>query len=705
MQGTDLSSLIEQSERPLTESSGELDFLIGGGAMGDRIRAHDWAATPLGPPEGWPQSLRSALSICLHSTFPTAIYWGPDLRLLYNDAWAPIPAERHPWALGRPGAEVWADIWDVVGPQFAHAIETGEGFSAFDQMLPMVRDGVPRETYWDYSFTPIRGEHGAVAGIFNQGHETTHRILAEREREAAAERQRRLFQQAPGFITILSGPEHIFEFVNDAYKSLFGDRDYIGRSARDVFPELEGQDFFDWLDEVYATGERRVADRTPAEFQRPDGSTDQFVLNFIYEPVTDEDGRVIGIFCEGHDVTATHRAEEALRQLNETLEQRVATRTEELKKTQEALRQSQKLEAMGQLTGGVAHDFNNLLTPIVGNLDMLQRRGVGDGRSERQIAAALASAERAKTLVQRLLAFARRQPLKPVPVDVGSLVDGMAELIASTSGPRIKVETDVEEGLPHARADANQLEMAILNLAVNARDAMPDGGRLIICVTDEAVADGHRSRLPDGRYVRLAVSDTGVGMDAETVGRAVEPFFSTKGIGQGTGLGLSMVHGLALQLGGALTIRSRPQLGTTIELWLPVASSPAAALAPAEAGGSAAMTGTILLVDDEEPARQTAADMLGDMGFEVVEAESAEEALRLIGEGLRPDLLVTDHLMPGMTGTDLAQKVGANGRTMPVLIVSGYAEEDAIPPDLARLVKPFRQADLAASVERLLTGG
>lgn len=676
--------------------------MAGGGEMGERIRAHDWAATPLGPPETWPQSLRSALSICLHSSFPTAIYWGPELRLLYNDAWAPIPAERHPWALGQPGADVWADIWDVVGPQFDRVFETGEGFSTFDQMLAMVRNGVPTETYWNYSFTPIRGEQGAVAGIFNQGHETTSRILADREREAAAARQRRLFQQAPGFITVLRGPDHEFEFVNDAYRQLFGDRDYIGRTVREVFPDLAGQGYFEWLDQVYTTGERRVADRTRAELKDADGSTRQLILNFIYEPVTDEEGRITGIFCEGHDATVAYRAEEALRELNETLEQRVALRTAELEKTQEALRQSQKLEAMGQLTGGVAHDFNNLLTPIVGGLDMLQRRGIGDERAQRQIHAALASAERAKVLVQRLLAFARRQPLQPTSVDVGQLVEGMADLVASTSGPRIKLEIDVAPGLPPARADSNQLEMAILNLAVNARDAMPDGGRLIIAAAPETVTDGHRSDLPAGEYVRLSVSDTGVGMNAETLSRAVEPFFSTKGIGQGTGLGLSMVHGLASQLGGALTIRSRPKLGTTIELWLPIAAEAGAACEIGETWKAATMSGTALLVDDEAAARTSTADMLIDLGFEVLEAGSGEEALRLVEEKGLPDLLITDHLMPGMTGTDLAQKINQMGGNVPVLVASGYAEDDIIPSSLACLVKPFRQADLAASIDRLL---
>lgn len=382
-----------------------------------------------------------------------------------------------------------------------------------------------------------------------------------------------------------------------------------------------------------------------------------------------------------------------------TAEQEAAA---ELERAQEALRQSQKMEAMGQLTGGVAHDFNNLLTPIVGSLDMLQRKGLGGPREQRLIDGAMQSADRAKTLVQRLLAFARRQPLQPSAVDVGKLVAGMADLIASTSGPQIHVVVDAADGLPPAKADPNQLEMALLNLGVNARDAMPEGGTLRITAGLDAVGPDHRSGLRPGSYVRLSVADTGIGMDEATLKRAVEPFFSTKGIGKGTGLGLSMVHGLASQLGGALNVESRLGVGTNIEFWLPASDVPvdeSALAAPASA--ASAKAGTALLVDDEELVRESTADMLEDLGYEVVQAASAEEALRLIGAGLRPDVLMTDHLMPGMNGTELANFVQADLPGIPVLIVSGYAQADGIAAHFPRLVKPFRNSDLAASLAEL----
>jgi PAS domain S-box-containing protein len=372
---------------------------------------------------------------------------------------------------------------------------------------------------------------------------------------------------------------------------------------------------------------------------------------------------------------------------------------EELERAQEALRQSQKMDAMGQLTGGVAHDFNNLLTPIVGSLDMLQRRGLGGDRERRLIDGAMQSAERAKTLVQRLLAFARRQPLQPSAVDVGRIVTGMADLLASTSGPQIRLVVEVPDGLPAAQADPNQLEMALLNLGVNARDAMPDGGTLRITAKLDEVADPMSPGLKPGLYVCLSVADTGVGMDDETLARAVEPFFSTKGVGKGTGLGLSMAHGLASQLGGALTIQSRPGVGTNITIWLPASEAAAdVGTPPVEDSSDSVAAGTALLVDDEELVRMSTADMLGDLGYSVVEAASAEEALQMLQRGLRPDLLVTDHLMPGMNGTDLARAAQASLPGLRVLIVSGYAEADGVDPDLPRLTKPFRNADLAASL-------
>ena len=403
-----------------------------------------------------------------------------------------------------------------------------------------------------------------------------------------------------------------------------------------------------------------------------------------YTPLRDDAGHVIGAFHQANDVSVA-----------------MAARAE-LEVAQEALRQSQKVEAMGSLTGGVAHDFNNLLTPIIGSLDMLMRKGIGTERERRLIDGALQSAERAKTLVQRLLAFARRQPLQAIAVDMAELIHGMTDLIESTIGPTIAVRIDLEPDLPPALADANQLEMALLNLAVNARDAMPEGGELNISVKTCMVGTMEARDIAPGRYVCLGVADTGVGMDEETLQHAIEPFFSTKGVGKGTGLGLSMVHGLAAQLGGGLTIESAAGVGTHIVLWLPpsnlkvAAASPDAQEAPGMRNG-----GTVLLVDDEELVRLSTADMLADLGYEVVEASSAAEALDLVRAGLHPDFLVTDHLMPGISGAQLVRELTDRVPGMKALIVSGYAETHGIDPSMARLNKPFRNEELAASLSAL----
>jgi CheY-like chemotaxis protein len=356
---------------------------------------------------------------------------------------------------------------------------------------------------------------------------------------------------------------------------------------------------------------------------------------------------------------------------------------------------------MGQLTGGVAHDFNNLLTPIIGSLDLLQRKQILDERTGRLVEGALASAEKARVLVQRLLAFARRQPLKPQPIDLMRVINEMSELVDSTSGPRIRVLTDLPAKLPPALADGNQLEMALLNLSVNARDAMPEGGTLTIAARSEPEGSGARLGLGKGSHVVLSVNDTGFGMDEETRRRAIEPFFSTKGVGKGTGLGLSMVHGLAAQLGGALDIRSAPGLGTTVELWLPLASG-------AVSNGSSTVpdtevhgAGIVLLVDDEELVRASTAGMLADLGYRVVEADCGESALALVNQGLVPKLLVTDQLMPGLSGTDLAVRLRDRFAALPVLIVSGYADLDSLSPAFPHLSKPFRQAELAAALDKV----
>ena len=395
------------------------------------------------------------------------------------------------------------------------------------------------------------------------------------------------------------------------------------------------------------------------------------------------------------------KAEAELQALNADLEGRVTDEVTQRLRTEEALRQSQKMETIGQLTGGVAHDFNNLLTPIVGALDLLRRRLGDDERAVRLTDGALQAADRARTLVQRLLAFSRRQHLQPKPVDVGALIRGMEDLVSRSLGPQIALTVEAAEGLPPALIDPNQLELAVLNLAVNARDAMPDGGALAISVASETDPDG----LTPGDYLRVQVVDTGIGMDAATLARAVEPFFTTKGVGRGTGLGLSSVHGMAMQSGGAFVLDSTPGQGTTATLWLPAADGLVAEDPVREAPGQAASktSATILLVDDEDLVRAGTAEMLGEAGYRVVHAASGDQALQMIRSGLVFQLLVTDYAMPGMTGSELAREVGELRPGTPVLMITGYANlSDIEAAGLPRLAKPFRQTDLAGAVAEML---
>lgn len=388
----------------------------------------------------------------------------------------------------------------------------------------------------------------------------------------------------------------------------------------------------------------------------------------------------------------------SLEELNSQLEVRVRDRTAELERTQESLRQTQKMEIIGQLTGNVAHDFNNLLSPIMSSLDLVLMGYSSPDVITRSAGIAMEAAETAKTLVQRLLAFARRQPLRPTAVDLGHLLRGMESLLSSTVDRRVQINFEIEDGLPSIRADQHQLEMAILNLVVNSRDAMPAGGNLRLCATRPGAMAPERLR--SGDYLCLSVKDDGVGMDSRTLASATEPFFTTKEVGQGTGLGLSMVDGLTNQMGGTLEIFSQPQKGTEVRMWLPV--SPAArapATRPQEEGGVRTSHGRLLLIDDDPMVRLTTAEMLRDLGFEVRETEGARDGLRMIEEGYEPDIVVTDHLMPGMTGAELALRLRLDHPNIAILIVSGYQGIDLIAPDIVRLSKPFRANQLTASIE------
>jgi PAS domain S-box-containing protein len=416
------------------------------------------------------------------------------------------------------------------------------------------------------------------------------------------------------------------------------------------------------------------------------------------------------------EIAERKRAEHELRELNATLEEQIALRTEELKRKDEALRQSQKMEVVGQLTGGVAHDFNNLLQVIMGNLETVRRGVATDSpRMVRAAENALKGARRAASLTQRLLAFSRRQPLNPKPIDVNALISGMSDLLHRTLGETIEVLSVQGAGVWRAEADPTELESAVLNLALNARDAMPDGGRLTIETTnadiDHSYSATHAEVTP-GQYVAISVSDTGVGMSAETISRAFEPFYTTKPVGEGTGLGLSQVYGFVKQSGGHVKIYSEPGQGTSVKIYLPrlKRAIPIEPLGKEAAAPEAAAEETILVVEDDDDVRAYTVEALRELGYRVIEAHDGPSALRLLERQFRLDLLFTDVVLPGgMTGAQVAAQARGAKPDLKVLFTTGYARNAIVhhgrlDPGVQLITKPFTLANLAARVRDVLDG-
>ena len=534
-------------------------------------------------------------------------------------------------------------------------------------------------------------------------------VSRRREAEAALaeseERYRTLFNSIDeGFciIEFFDGPhgplsDYIHVEANPAYEQHAGIPNVVGQKLREMVPdEADG-----WA-ALYGEVLRTVR---PRRFDRELGGTGCHLelAAFRVEPAS---RRQVAVLFQ--DVTARKQAETALRELNETLELRVAEAIAERQRTEEALRQAQKMEAVGQLTGGIAHDFNNLLTGIIGALDLLQTR-LSQGRLseiDRYVAAAQGASKRAAALTHRLLAFSRRQTLDPKPTDVNRLVAGLEELIRRTVGPQITLEVVTAAGLWPALVDASQLESAVLNLCINARDAMPDGGRITIETANKWLDErAARERdLPAGQYLSLCVTDTGVGMTPDIIARAFDPFFTTKPTGQGTGLGLSMVYGFARQSGGQVRIYSEVGQGTTMCLYFPrhylgeaETSSGEAPIAPAPA-----QTGkTVLIVDDEPTVRMLVLDVLGELGFTGIEAQDGPSGLRVLQSDARIDLLITDVGLPGgMNGRQLADAARTTRPDLPILFITGYAENAIIgngqlAQGMRLLTKPFVVETLA----------
>ncbi len=981
------------------------------GESGRLIAARDWSATSIGPIETWPQSLKSALALVLLSPVPIVMLWGEDGIMLYNDAYSDFAGGRHPNLLGSKVREGWPEVADFNDNVMKVGLAGGT-LAYKDHELTLFRHGRPEQVWMNLAYSPVLDERGLPAGVVAIVVETTDRVLAERRIASERERRFQAFEQAPGVIIVMRGADHRVEYVNAAHRELFGSQGWIGESIRAAFPDRESQEFLEALDRVFVSGERFVAQAAPVVFRQADGTVYERRLNFVYEPMKDSDGKVVGVLCEGADVTEAQVAQEALRKselqfrtaleistvgaitfdvdgkminandaflrmsgysredlgsgrlslqsltapewreavettlvelvtrgettpiqkeyvrkdgsrwwglfaakrlqdglgfkfvvditeqkraefalreqtaalealnrtasataierdldrvvqtvtdagveltgaefgaffynivdprgerymlytlsgaaretfadfpmprntplfaptfdgkgivrsdnvkldpryglsapwrgmpeghlpvtsylaapvvsrsgevigalffghsveaqfteaherrivglaaqaaiaidnarlfqavqsANETLEQRVAERSRELTQAHDALRQAQKMEAVGQLTGGIAHDFNNLLMAISGSLEMIERglaqRGV-DGL-ERYLHGAKSSVRRASSLTQRLLAFSRRQTLDPKPTDINKLIYGLEDLICRTVGPSIEVEVVGQSGLWSALIDPAQLESALINLCINARDAMPGGGRITIETANKWLDDrGAREReLTPGQYLSICVTDTGAGIPSEIVDRIFDPFFTTKPIGEGTGLGLSMVHGFVRQSGGQVRVYSEVGKGTTMCLYLPrhhggvrpeiVETAPVAETRRGE---------TVLVIDDEPTVRMLMTDVLTEAGYTVLEAQDGPSGLLILRSNRKIDLLITDVGLPkGMNGRQVADAARQTRPDLKVLFVTGFAENAAIgngqlPAGMAVITKPFQIADLANKVQEII---
>ena len=588
--------------------------------------------------------------------------------------------------------EEWSDLPFILITNRGGGLERNPAAARHLELLGNV-------TFLERPFHPttlVSLAQSALRGRLRQ-YEARSRLVALRESEL---RYRTLFDTMDeGFCVIkfLDGPhgplsDYVHIQANAAYERHAGIPNVVGQKVREMVPD-EADGWVELYRNVLVTGES-------IRFERELVATGRHLelAAFRVEP---ESRREVAVIFQ--DVTERRRAELALRDLNETLERRVDEAIAERAAAMAKLHEAQKLETLGQLTGGVAHDINNLLTPITGALDLLNRRHAdGDQRMARLIDGALQSAERARVLVSRLLGFARRQALVTRAVDIASLLDGMRDLMTSSIGSTIELKIVAPDDLPPALADANQLELAILNLCVNSRDAMPNGGVLTVAAEPAVVGPGGTANLKPGAYVRLSVIDTGEGMDEATLAKAIEPFFSTKEIGKGTGLGLSMVHGLAAQLGGAFTITSTPGKGTRADLYLPVTNAAAQSIQRTVLGPVSSLRPlSVLLVDDEDLVRAGTAEMLRDLGHTVHGAEGGAEALAKLAGGLKVDAVVTDYMMPRMNGAELAERLNELQPGLPILIITGYAGNDLELP-LPQLAKPFRQADLAAALDALV---
>ncbi|MER2536450.1 MAG: response regulator [Rhizobiaceae bacterium] len=805
-------------------------FLAGGGEAAEIVARFDWASTSVGPIESWPQSMRGCLALILRSPVPIVTLWGKDGIMIYNDGYSQFAGGRHPGLFGSKVREGWPEVADF-NDNIMKVGLAGGTLAYREQRLVLSRNGQPEDVWLDLDYSPLLDESGRPAGVMAIVVEISDRVEAERRLAAERESLQRMFAQAPGFLAMLSGPEHVFTMANNAYQEMIGGRQVLGLPVREALPEVATQGFIKLLDRVYNTGKPYVGRNVSILLQqRPDDLPREVFIDFIYQPIL-SDNEVTGIFVQGNDVTEQSRAQSALRESEQrfrlvtenapvmlwmgdqsgkcvylngsqrefwgveadkvggfdwtgtihpddveslrgpfaeamaghkplsvemrlkradgvyrtvrtnaqprfgprgeflgmigvnvdvtrirqtaaAMEKRIAEEVAKRSTAEDALRQAQKMEAIGKLTGGVAHDFNNLLQVISGNLQLLLKDVAGNERASQRVENALSGVGRGSKLASQLLAFGRRQPLEPKVVNAGRLVSGMGDMLRRTIGEGIEVETMVSGGLWNTLIDPGQLENAVLNLAINARDAMGDEGKLTIEVGNAFLDDAYVLQHTDvaaGQYVVLAVSDTGTGIPAEIMNQVFEPFFSTKPHGKGTGLGLSMVYGFVKQSGGHVKVYSELGHGTTVKLYLPRSSESEDWPANVASGPVTGGTETVLVAEDDDEVRATVLELLSDLGYRVLTARDAASALSVVESGIPIDLLFTDVVMPGtMRSPELARKARERLPDIAVLFTSGYTENSIVhggrlDAGVDLLSKPYTREALARKIRHVLS--
>ncbi|AJO79333.1 PAS domain-containing hybrid sensor histidine kinase/response regulator [Pseudomonas sp. MRSN 12121] len=687
------------------------------GEMARRICAFDWSVTELGALAQWSSSLRSAVQLLLASPVPLVMLWGRAGYMIYNDAYAEFAGGRHPYLLGCQVEQGWPEVADFN----RHVLDTclaGGTLSYRNKELVLLRNGQPENVWMDLYYSPVAGDDQAPAGVMAIVVETTAHVLSERRREEAerayrAENERVQLALNAGALlgsfvwdiqaNRLSGDERFARTFSYPADQPLDDLSIEVADSR-VHPD----DLARTKEQADYSVQKGVPYNAEYRIRRPDGSYLWVLGSGRCE--FDASGRALrfpGVLIDIHE---RKMAEESLLQLTRNLEQRVAEEVDARVSAEEQLRQSQKLEAIGGMTGGVAHDFNNLLQVIAGNLHLLARHEPDNANVQRRVGVALAAVERGAKLSAQLLAFARRQPLSPEVYNPGRIPDSLSELLQRALGENIGIEVQLPEQPWCIKVDRSQLENALLNLAINARDAMKGEGIIGIrgenVVLDQDFCAG--KGISAGDYLCLSVADTGDGMQPEVLEQAFEPFFTTKPDGQGTGLGLSMVFGFVKQSGGHIEMLSTPGQGTTVRMYFARSTEAQARALPV--GGQRHCRGqeTILVVEDNEDVREAAVGLLEHAGYKVLVAANGDAAMQLLLDGAHVELIFTDVVMPGLIkSTDLALWAKTQSPAVAVLFTSGHTRDiistnHQLSPDTHLLSKPYSAEALTSMVSSVL---